>query len=438
MSVLVVGLGVTGDAVAHALRARGEDVVVVEDHPTEAHRRRSDFLDVTLVESPTPQRLAELVDGAEVVVPSPGVPDRHPVFAAAERAGVAVCSELDLAAAWDDRPTVAITGTDGKTTVTTLVTDILVASGVRAVAAGNTEVPLVTAIGDPATEVFVVEASSFRLGHSSRYAPRVGTWLNFAPDHLDVHASLEAYEHAKASIWARPAAEGVAVANADDAVVCAHLPTDRRVVRFGRTTGDYCVVGNQLVGDGGALVEVSELWRALPHDLSNALAAAATARPVGATLEGAHAALTAFRGLPHRVQVVTERNGITWIDDSKATTPHAALAALEGFASVVLIVGGRNKGLDLRVLADTPTQLRGVVAIGEAANEVAEALEARAPVRVAPSMDDAVATAASFARRGDVVLLSPGCTSFDWYPSYAARGDDFARAVLALLASGAQ
>jgi UDP-N-acetylmuramoylalanine--D-glutamate ligase len=182
------------------------------------------------------------------------------------------------------------------------------------------------------------------------------------------------------------------------------------------------------------VLAVADLPRALPHDIANGLAATATAQGGGATLEGARSALTSFSGLPHRVTPVGEAEGVSWFDDSKATAPHATVAAVSSFDSVVLIAGGRNKGLDLGELAGLAPRLRAVVAIGDAAHEVAEVFDGLVPVVTAESMAEAVASARHAARPGDAVLLSPGCASFDWYGSYAERGDDFVRAVRAELA----
>jgi UDP-N-acetylmuramoylalanine--D-glutamate ligase len=184
--------------------------------------------------------------------------------------------------------------------------------------------------------------------------------------------------------------------------------------------------------DGAVLARVDELPRSLPHDRANALAAAAAAVAAGAAADGCRRALGEFRGLPHRVELVGEAKGVRFYDDSKATTPGAVLAALDGFGSAVLIAGGRNKGLDLSVLRGAAGRLRGVVAIGEAAAEVVASFAGACPVVEATSMAEAVGLAAAMARPGDAVVLSPACASFDWYPSYGARGDDFARCVGAL------
>jgi UDP-N-acetylmuramoylalanine--D-glutamate ligase len=435
---LVLGLGITGRAVLRALAARGEGALVVDDRPSDAGRALADELGIELVEAPDVASLDALVRRSDAVLPSPGVPDHHPVFAAAAAATVPILSEFDLASRWDDRPHVAITGTNGKTTVTELTRAMLEASGRRAVAVGNTEVPLVAAIDDPTVDVFVVEASSFRLLHSRSYAPAVGIWLNLAPDHLDNHATLDAYTAAKARLWADQRPDQVAIGNADDPVVAAHLATaPARHVTFGMVAdADFRLEGERLVlGDDSTLATLDELHRAFPHDLANALAAAAGTVHGTGSAAGARAALLAFRGLPHRVALVGEAGGVRWYDDSKATAPHATRAALGGFDSVVLIAGGRNKGLDLGELAASADRVRAVVAIGEAAGDVSAAFDGRRPVHVASSMDHAVQEAASLARPGDVVLLSPACASFDWYASYAERGDDFVRAVREHLAA---
>ncbi len=433
-----MGLGVTGRAVARALVRRGVPITLVDDAPGAAARALARDLGVDLVEAPGADGLAAVLSGAGALVPAPGLGEAHPAFTVAAEHGVPVVGELDLASAWDDRPCVAITGTDGKTTVTTLVRSMLVASGVAAVEAGNTEVPLVEAIDDPAPEVFVVEASSFRLAPLRRFAPRAGCWLNLSPDHQDVHVDLARYEAAKANIWRDFGPDQLAVANRDDPVVAGHAAGLPRVETFGLgpapTGAGHWTVDPEALRDpaGDVVARRAELHRALPHDLANALAAAATAREVGASAEGTASALRAFRGLPHRVELVGEAGGVRWYDDSKATAPHATLAAVAGFDSAVLIAGGRNKGLDLSALADAAPHLRAVVAIGEAAAEVEAAFAGVRPVTVATSMDDAVAAAADLARPGDAVVLSPACASFDWYRGYGERGDDFVRALRAL------
>ena len=432
-AALVVGLGVAGAACARALAARGWDVTATDDRLGPAAAERAGVLSdlgVRSVARPDDRELAALVAAADVVVPSPGVPFAHPALAAARHRGTPVWSEFELAARWaPDLPLVAVTGTNGKTTVTTMVAAMLQAAGRRTAAVGNTDVPLVDVL-DGTLDVAVVEASSFRLEFTETFAPPVALWLNFAPDHLDWHPSLEHYRAAKAKVWAGQGPDDVALVAADDPVVVAAAAGLRsRRETFGLAGGDWRVERGHLVGPAGPLLPVDELARGLPHDRTNALAAAAAATAAGAGADAVRSVLRSFRGLPHRLALIGEHGGVRWFDDSKATVPAATATAVAAFDSVVLIAGGRNKGLDLGALAAGSGRIRHVVAIGEAADAVVGAFAGRVSVTRAPSMDEAVAAAAAAARPGDAVLLSPGCASFDWYGSYGERGDDFARAV---------
>jgi UDP-N-acetylmuramoylalanine--D-glutamate ligase len=431
---LVIGLAVTGRAVSRQLLQRGHAVVVADDRPGPAAYTAAAELGVPLIAAPTTDELDALVRSTGVVLPSPGVPARHPVFELAARARVPVWSEFELAARWSDLPVVAITGTNGKTTVTTLVTDMLARAGHRVAAAGNTDVPLVDVLDEP-LDVVVVEASSFRLALTDSFRPAVAAWLNVAEDHLDWHRSAADYVAAKAKVWANLRGDDIAVANADDAIVSAAAHQLARVRWFSvETKSDWWWDRDHgsLVGPDGAFVDVDALPRRLPHDLANALAASACASEAGVDPVVCATALQQFAGLRHRVALVGEAGGVRWYDDSKATTPASVLAAVRGFDSVVLIAGGRNKGLDLTVLAAGVPPVHGVVAVGEAGPEVVDAFgPTGVPTVAASSMADAVAAAAGLARAGDAVLLSPGCASFDWYRDYTERGDDFARIVRA-------
>ncbi len=309
-----------------------------------------------------------------------------------------------------------------------------------AVAAGNTDVPLVTAL-DLDVDAFVVECTSFRLAATSRFRGEAAVWLNLAPDHLNWHASMDTYEAAKARLFDQQRPGDVAIGFADDPVVMRHLraaPGRRRT--FALTGADYRVEDGALVGPAGALGAVATLRRTLPHDLTNGLAAASLVLEAGlAGRDAVAAGLASFTGPPHRIELVGEDGDVRWYNDSKATTPHAASAAIRAFDHVVLIAGGLNKGLDLAPMAAERARLRTVVAIGDAADVVAATFDGVAPVVRATSMEEAVALAGAAARPGDAVLLSPGCASFDWYPDggYPARGDDFRRLVHHHLTAGA-
>lgn len=443
--VLVVGMGVTGCAVARALAKRGHETVAADDRPdAAAHAIAEAGLDMAEVHDSTDAGLLRsLVTAAAAVVPAPGVPPHHRCYSLADAAGVPVVSELDLAAQWDGRPVAAVTGTNGKTTVTTLAERMLNRSGISAVGAGNTDIALVDAI-DADVETFVVEASSFRLHRARLFSPAVAVWLNVAPDHLDWHRDLDDYTSSKARIWANQGPGDVAVVPYEDPAIepwTADL-TARKVTFV--TTGaldapaDLRYESGVLTAYGSPLVDATGLPRQRPHDLSNAAAAAAVAMEMGASAEAVAAELRTFSGLPHRVAFAGRVGGVSFHDDSKATAPHATVAALSGFSEAVLIAGGRNKGLDLADLAAVTPYVRGVVAIGDSAGDVIACFSRQTRRRLelcrAESMPAAVEIAYRMAQPSGDVVLSPGCASFDWYSSYRERGRHFIAAVTELRA----
>lgn len=451
--VVVVGFGVTGRAVAKARSRAGDEVIVFDDAfrdgtPASASAAAA-AIGVRVEPTPDASALAARVKGASMVVPSPGVPVSHPVFTAASTAGVPVRSEIELGyelCARAGKTLVAITGTNGKTTVTTLVTAILQASGTDAVAAGNIGVPLIDAAASGA-DVCVAEVSSFQLQFTEAFRPSVSCWLNLSDDHLDWHPTLEHYALAKSRIWRNQRAGDTAVVNADDPQVVRSsesVPDGVTLDSFSlagspgpRGGQSYAVDGGSMVTPSGdEIMPVAELPRSFPHDVANSLAAASVAIAAGAGVDSCRSALAGAPLLPHRVAYVASVGGAEWYDDSKATTPASVIAAVQGFRSVVLIAGGRNKGLDLGVLAGTVPPVRAVVAIGEAAGEVEAAFAGAVPLESAGDMETAVGAAAALARPGDAVLLSPGCASFDWYRSYAERGDHFVSLVRSRASEG--
>ncbi len=455
MTTLVYGLALTGEAVVAELCRRGDEVLVADDAADEASvdakRRRAAELGARWIERPATaaaDAVDQMLDGVDRLCPAPGVPETHPVIVAAERRRVPIRTEIDLAYEFEQhrpggpRPILAVTGTDGKTTTTELATHLLRRAGRRAVAVGNTEVPFLAELGGDA-EVFVVECSSFRLNWLDSFRAEASVWLNLAPDHQNWHRSLAAYRAAKARMWSHVRPTDVAIGALDEAEVLDELArvACRRVTfglhAHGRTVPDYRLAGTTLVGPHGPIIDRASMSRDLPHDVSNALAACALVVESGLLATDQLAAgLADFRHPDHRIQLVGEADGVRWYNDSKATSPHAVLPAIRSFPSVVLIAGGRNKGLDLGELAGAAGHVHAVVAVGEAAAEVAAAFAGTCPVTTvtAPTragMAEAVDAAAALARPGDVVLLSPGCASFDWYPEggYPARGRDFARLV---------
>ena len=436
--VLVYGVGVAGLATLKALIKRGYDVVAADDHVNEAKRSSVTTLGIDLVESPDEARIRSLVSAADIVAPAPGIPERHPLLTTAQALHRVVMTELDLAYEWESsreggpRPMIAVTGTDGKTTTVNMVEAMLAEGGRKTVACGNTEIPLVEAL-DFDVDSFVVEATSFRLAFVETFRAEAAAWLNLAPDHLDWHESLDTYEAAKARIWRNVRSTDVAVGPASDPIVSRHLSMLRcRRVLIGGP--DYSVVDGELRARGTTIISASAMKRSLPHDLTNALTASALVLESGlGSVPAVSRALAGFTAPHQRIEIVAENGGVRWFDDSKATTPHAVLTAIRGFENVVLIAGGRNKDLDLTTLAAEAARVKAVVAIGESAGLVEAAFHGKSPVSIAGTMPEAVAEAARLARRGDVVLLSPGCTSFDWYDGYAQRGEHFASCVKELI-----
>lgn len=422
-SVLVVGLGVTGRAVAESLIGRNVAVLVTDDRSNQDVPAGAEWVD--------PADLDAAIGRVDGVCPAPGVPRSHRCFTLAAEAERPIVSEFDLAAAWTDRPIVGVTGTNGKTTVTVLTQRLLTTAGIDAEMVGNTETPFVAAIdarlADPPS-VWVVEGSSFRLDPVQHFRSDVAVWLNLAPDHLDWHPDEADYEAAKARLFDMQTAADVSLGPVDDPVVGRHLAASAaRAETFGYLDGDWFIDGSVLVTPGGRVDLGGEPARNRPHDLVDLAAAAAAATHAGA--EPAHmvSELVGFAGLPHRVELVASGGGLSFFNDSKATTPHATLAAMSGFDGAVLIAGGKNKGVDLGELGLLADRLSGVVAIGAAADEIVAAFAGRVPVEVADSMVDAVAAAATVAGGAGTVVLSPACASFDWYRNYEERGHDFAR-----------
>lgn len=421
---VVIGYGITGKAVAEFLHRNGAVVRVYDDKFDQLGPH-----DPEVMISAVDGQLKSNVERADLVLVSPGVPRSHPVFEFAE----SPISELELAFRHTVTPMVAVTGTNGKTTVTTLITEMLTRSGLRAKAVGNIGTSIISML-DEDVDYFVVEASSFQLATISRFRPKVAVWTNFSPDHLDWHQGLDHYLASKARVFENQRPGDIAVVNEGDAVVSkVDLPSGVQRVGFGLGNFDFGLSddGSALIANGVPYLRLSEMVRTLPHDLENALASSAAASSVGAGLDQIADVLRGFKGLPHRVEFVAQVDGVSYYNDSKATTPASVMAAVAGFSSVVLIAGGRNKGLDLSPLAALAPRLRAVVAIGDSADDLVAVFSKAGRVRVvkASSMAEAVSSARELALADDVVLLSPGCTSFDWYGSYGERGDDFRRAV---------
>jgi UDP-N-acetylmuramoylalanine--D-glutamate ligase len=436
---LVIGFGRTGRAVARLLADRGVAVRVADGRDaSELGIDPADWAGVGLRlgdESPA------LLDGVELVVPSPGVPRGAPLLAEAVRRGIAVRAEVEVAFRLLDCPLVGITGTNGKSTTTTLVGHALAQAGRRPFVGGNLGRPLVLAVADP-PEIAVAEVSSFQLEWVERFRPHIGCLLNVTPDHLDRHADFAEYRDAKVRLFAVQGPEDWAVLNRDDPECAGLAPRlAARVVTVGTTpveTGamlDGDVVVLRLPGAAEERYPLTRTRLAGRHNVDNILAAVAVARLAGAPQAAVQDAIDQVEPLPHRLALVAERGGVRWYDDSKATNVGATVKSLESFTEpVVLLAGGVDKGGDYAPLARAARgRVRRALVFGVGRERLACALEAgEVAVERVADLSAAVATAATTARSGDVVLLAPACASFDMFTDYAARGRAFRAAVEAL------
>ncbi len=428
--VLVLGLGLSGVSAARFCCERGARVVAVDEGTAPAPQGLPAGVEVrTATPFPDPADF-------DLVVPSPGVPR-------ARWAGRARLAWGDLELAWRALavPIVAVTGTNGKSTTVRLCEAMLRAAGLRAEAAGNVGVPALDLVGRP-LDAAVLEVSSFQLEAVDGFRPHVAVVLNVTEDHLDRHGSLEAYAAAKGRLFANQGPEDVAIGNAGDRWARKLVEASRgRHLFFGRTPqlgdGAWWDAGGLVLARGGDALRLpldDFAGQPLPPR-ENVLAALLAAVGAGAEPRRALAALADFRALPHRGETVAVVGGVAYVDDSKATNPGAAAFALDAqSAPVIWIAGGRNKELSFDDLAERARgRVRLALLIGEAAEKIGRALEGRVPYERAGALEAAVARAAAVARPGEVVLLAPGCASFDQFRSYAERGERFRAAAQALL-----
>ena len=454
--VLVVGLGRSGIASCAVLRARGATVYATDEKPREALAKTIAELAATSVEFVAPGDLERVLGSLTSCVVSPGVPLNIELVRRVQAARISVYSEIEVAYRICKAPMVAITGTKGKTTTTALVGAMFRRAGKTTHVGGNIGNALIneTFIAE-AGDWVIAEVSSFQLESIRSFKPKISAILNLSPDHLDRYHSMDEYGEAKFRIFANQSANDFFVGNLDDPIVgaLAEAESPKRVqaralwfslgshrlattyVRDGRIT--YAPwTGDPRPIEIMPVAEIPLLGR---HNVANVLAALTMGLAAGLDPADLRAAIVDFQALPHRLQRVAIADGVTYVDDSKSTNPGSVVAALESFAQpTILIAGGKSKRTDFRAMgAAVAKRAKAVVLIGEAADEIAAAL---GPVRIerASSMEDAVAVATSIAAPGDVVLLSPGCASFDMFASAEARGDAFAAAATASAKLGAR
>ncbi|MBV8339286.1 MAG: UDP-N-acetylmuramoyl-L-alanine--D-glutamate ligase [Candidatus Eremiobacteraeota bacterium] len=440
--VVVIGVGRSGLATAEVLRSRGIRVTAYDDKPLELlsgqTRDALARMRVTLV---GPSELEAAIEASKAAVVSPGVPLTHRAVARVYDAGRPVISEIELAYSLAQGPIIAVTGSKGKSTTTALIGHLLRSAGLPARVGGNIGNPLVRETADAATDEWIVaEVSSFQLEGIRSFRPRISVLLNISPDHLDRYPSMEEYAEAKFRIFANQSPDDVFIGNADDEF-CAALRTGAgrtvpcRALWFGKDAADRGLTIT-LEGDAivvrdkrreAVLVDVNELRLLGRHNVANAMAASAAALSAGAKLAAIREGLRSFEPLPHRLTIVHDDGDIVWIDDSKATNPAAAVAALESLTRpIILIAGGKSKNTDFTTFAAAVSKrAKRAILIGETAREIGQLVEGPT-VAYAPTLDAAVEDAHAHAQAGDAILLSPACASFDMFESAEQRGERFA------------
>jgi len=436
---IVVGLGRTGLSCARYLQSRGSSFAVTDNRtsPPEAAALRELAPKAVMRLGAFDESLLE--DAAQVIA-SPGVSLREPFLMSAAARGIPIIGDIELFVREAKAPIAAITGTNGKSTVTTLVGLMANAAGRRAIAGGNLGRPSLELLNDPVPELYVLELSSFQLETTVSLQAAAATVLNVTPDHMDRYATVEEYAAAKERIYRHC---GAAIVNNDDAAVRTMRYRSARVLSFtlqADPSADYYVhtQGDDVILMHGreGLVAMSELKITGLHNAANAMASLAMCEALGLSRPACLQALRDFPGLPHRSQWVADLNGVRFVDDSKGTNVGATLAAVAGMpGSLVVIAGGQGKGQDFKPLAQAfRGKVRHVVLLGQDAKQLDSALQGVTTTQFAKDMDEAVTLAANAARPGETVLLSPACASLDMFRDYGHRGDVFAAAVRGLQA----
>jgi UDP-N-acetylmuramoylalanine--D-glutamate ligase len=437
--VLVVGLARTGVALAHFLTQAGARVTITDMAPaSELTDMRTLILNLPVEEELGVPEPAE-VRRFDLILPSPGVPPELPWLAAARQAGIPVWGELELASHFLTRPVIAVSGTNGKTTTTTLVGKFLAASGIRALVGGNIGTPLVSLLErQQEADYLVLEISSFQLDTAPHFHPQSAALLNITPDHLDRYADYAAYTASKASLFKAMDATEIKVLNYDDPLV---RPLGRGLGEVFYFSASAPLTAGAWRAGGAIKVRLTttqeeefplaEIRLQGAHNLENIMAALLLSLAAGAEPRACREVLAAFAGLPHRLEWVATRAGVDFYDDSKGTNVGAVARSLSSFdRPIILIAGGRDKDSDFSLLNDLiRKRVKALVLLGETKERLARIWEGLAPTYQAADMTEAVGRAAGLADPGEVVLLSPACASFDMFKDYAHRGETFQKAV---------
>jgi UDP-N-acetylmuramoylalanine--D-glutamate ligase len=436
---LIIGLGQTGLSCARFLLEQGQNVAMMDT------RELPPYLDIVQNEYPevlvqTGGLNLDLMLKSDIIVLSPGVDPRLPEIEAAREQQIEIIGDIELFIRYINEPVIAITGSNGKSTVTTMLAEMAVMAGKQVQVGGNLGIPALALITDPAPDFYILELSSFQLETVSSLDAYAAVVLNISPDHLDRYDDVQQYQNAKVKVYA---GSGTMIINRDDELVNSWSSESRNQLGFTLQTpadNEFGIIEQDgvtyLAHGRQTLISVAELHVTGDHNIANALAALALGQAMQLPMTAMIEAVRQYRGLPHRCQLVAQGQGIQWINDSKATNVGACIAAIEGLASgrnIILIAGGEGKDQAFSDLVPVlESTVKGLVLMGQDAQQIADITPISVYQQSARNMSDAVKKAKAIAKTGDIVLLSPACASFDMYNSYGERGDAFIQAVEAL------
>jgi UDP-N-acetylmuramoylalanine--D-glutamate ligase len=433
---LVVGLGKTGISTARFLLGKGAEVAVSDSRAHVGYEKELEEFKRNGVKIELGGHTDKTFLRPDTIVLSPGVPFTIPQVQHAQDKGIEVISEIELASYFLSKPIIAVTGSNGKTTTTTMIYNILKASGLRVFLGGNIGTPLIEIAGSDAQfDYILIELSSFQLQGIKDFKPYIAVCLNIYPNHLDHHKDLSEYITSKTKIFSNQTENEIAVINNDDSILTGRLEQIKsKIVTFGKDIEADAHYEESVVSYEGDDYDLRKLKLVGKHNIENAMASIIVGRLIGCDTEVIKNSIVEFNSLPHRIEYVREYKNARFFNDSKSTTPHSTLKALEAFEPpVILIAGGKDKGLDYSVFKEQiANKVKRLIVMGEASSKMKDIYENKVPLQVVGSLDSAVEQAVLSLEQGDTILFSPACSSFDMFNSYEERGRKFKEIVQCL------
>lgn len=431
--VVVLGAARSGLAACRLLYDLGAEVTLIDDFKSkEAIASDLSIPEIQIIEAGYDPRRID----ADILIPSPGIPDSHLLVTDLVNRGIPVRSEVELASRITKAPIIAVTGSNGKSTVSSMLHEMMLKGGYNSFLGGNIGVPFTANVSEevrlnPALPVHVVEVSSFQAEHLDLFQPRIAVFLNLSPDHLNRYPNLEAYGKAKLLVASNISAQGWIVYNLDDPFFCSVFTGQKQTIPYTRQLDDkaiFLVKNEWITHQNKLLIQAGKLSLPGPHNIMNFLAAATAANLMG--VDDSHIArvMREFKGLPHRLELVGEIGGVCYFNDSKATNVASTKVALESFeGNIVLIMGGSDKGVTDYPELELPirTRVKQIITYGQAGKRLSAQFNGLVPIHYIQEFDAAVEQAHTISQAGDIVLLAPACASFDQFPNYEERGERF-------------